>query len=39
VIFKNKANLLEIDEFETKRFLGNLKIDDRFSTCSVKIHN
>ena len=39
VIFKNKANLLEIDKFETKRFLGNLKIDDRFSTCSVKIHN
>ena len=39
VIFKNKANLLEIDKFETKRFLGNLKIDDRFSTCSIKIHN
>ena len=39
VIFKNKANLLKIDKFETKRFLGNLKIDDRFSTCSVKIHN
>ena len=39
VIFKNKANLLEIDEFETKRFLGNLKIDDKFSTCSIKIHN
>lgn len=39
VIFKNKANLLEIDKFETKRFLGNLKIDDRFSTCSIKTHN
>jgi len=39
VIFKNTANLLEIDEFETKRFLGNLKIDDKFSTCSIKIHN
>lgn len=39
VIFKNKANLLEIDKFETKRFLGNLKIDDSFSTCSIKIHN
>ena len=39
VIFKNTANLLEIDKFETKRFLGNLKIDDRFSTCSIKIHN
>ena len=39
VIFKNKANLLQIDKFETKRFLGNLKIDDKFSTCSIKIHN
>ena len=39
VIFKNTANLLEIDKFETKRFLGNLKIDDKFSTCSIKIHN
>jgi len=39
VIFKNTAQLLEIDEFETKRFLGNLKIDDRFSTCTIKTHN
>ncbi len=39
IIFKNKANLLEIDEFETKRFLGNLKIDKNYSTCTVKIKN
>ena len=39
VIFKNKANLLEIDKFETKRFLGNLKIDENFSTCIVQIKN
>ena len=37
VIFKNKANLLEIDKFETKRFLGNLKIDENFSTCTIQI--
>jgi hypothetical protein len=39
VIFKNKVNLLEIDKFETKRFLGNLKIDENFSTCTVQIKN
>jgi len=39
VIFKNKANLLEIDKFETKRFLGNLKIDKNFSTCTIQIKN
>jgi hypothetical protein len=39
VIFKNKANLLQIDEFETKRFLGNLKIDENFSTCTIQIKN
>ena len=39
VIFKNKANLLEINEFETKRFLGNLKIDENFSTCTIQIKN
>ncbi|WP_067956748.1 hypothetical protein [Nitrosopumilus sp. Nsub] len=39
VIFKNTAQLLEIDEFETKRFLGNLKIDERFSTCTIKTRN
>jgi len=39
VIFKNKANLLEIDKFETKRFLGNLKIDKIFSTCTIQIKN
>jgi len=39
VIFKNKANLLEIDKFETKRFLGNLKIDKNFSTCTIQIEN
>ena len=36
IIFKNSANLLEIDEFETKRFLGNTKIDKTFSTCTIK---
>ena len=39
VIFKNKANLLQIDKFETKRFLGNLKIDKNFSTCTIQIKN
>jgi len=39
VIFKNKANLLEIEKFETKRFLGNLKIDENFSTCTIQIKN
>ena len=39
VIFKNKANLLQIDKFETKRFLGNLKIDENFSTCTIQIKN
>ena len=39
VIFKNKANLLEINKFETKRFLGNLKIDKNFSTCTIQIKN
>jgi hypothetical protein len=39
VIFKNKANLLEIDKFETKRFLGNLKINENFSTCTIQIQN
>ena len=39
IIFKNTANLLEIDEFETKRFLGNTKIDKLFSTCTIKIKN
>ena len=35
IIFKNNANLLEIDEFETKRFLGNTKIDKPFFTCTI----
>ena len=39
IIFKNTAKLLNIDEFETKRFLGNLKINENFSTCSLKINN
>ena len=37
IIFKNKVNLLEIDEFETKRFLGNTKINESFSSCTIKI--
>ena len=39
IIFKNKGNLLEINKFETKRFLGNLKIDENFSTCTIQIKN
>ena len=38
-IFKNTANLLDISEFETKRFLGNTKIDESFSTCTIKALN
>ena len=37
IIFKNTANLLEINEFETKRFLGNTKIDKLFATCTIKV--
>jgi hypothetical protein len=36
IIFKNTANLLEINEFETKRFLGNAKINKSFTTCTIK---
>ena len=36
IIFKNSVNLLDIDKFETKRFLGNTKIDESYSTCTVK---
>ena len=36
IVFKNTANLLNIDEFETKRFLGNTKINNSFLTCTVK---
>ena len=39
IIFKNTANLLDIKEFETKRFLGNVKINENFSTCTIKINN
>ena len=39
IIFKNTANLLDISEFETKRFLGNTKIDESFSTCTIKVLN
>jgi hypothetical protein len=39
IIFKNTANLLELDEFETKRFLGNTKINKQFSTCTIKVNN
>jgi hypothetical protein len=37
IIFKNTANLLEINEFETKRFLGNTKITKSFATCTIKV--
>ena len=36
IIFKNSANLLDIDKFETKRFLGNTKINESYSICTVK---
>jgi len=39
ILFKNTANLLEIDKFETKRFLGNLKTNESFSACIVQITN
>ena len=39
MIVKNTANLLEIDEYETKRFLGNLKIDKNFATCTIKLND
>ena len=39
IIFKNNANLLEIDEFETKRFLGNTKINKPFLTCTIQMNN
>jgi len=37
IIFKNMANLLEINEFETKRFLGNTKMGKSFATCTIKV--
>ena len=37
IILKNTANLLDIDEFETKRFLGNTKIDQSFLTCKIQV--
>jgi len=37
IIFKNNTNLIEINEFETKRFLGNTKIDKSFATCTIKV--
>ena len=36
IIFKNTVNLLDIDQYETKRFLGNVKIDKSFLTCIIK---
>jgi hypothetical protein len=39
IILKNTANLLKINEFETKRFIGNLKMDENFATCTIKIKN
>ena len=36
IIFKNTANLLNIDEFETKRFIGNTKAHKSFLTCTIK---
>ena len=39
IILKNTANLRDIDEFETKRFLGNTKIDQSFLTCTIQLVN
>jgi len=39
IILKNTANLLDIGEFETKRFLGNTKIDQSFLTCTIQLVN
>ena len=39
IILKNTAYLLELEEYETKRFIGNLKIDERFSVCTINIKN
>ena len=39
VIAKNTTNLLDIGEFETKKFLGNTKINKTYSTCTIKISN
>tara|TARA_B110000438_G_scaffold164266_1_gene157205 strand:+ start:155 stop:1291 length:1137 start_codon:yes stop_codon:yes gene_type:complete len=39
VTFKNNANLLDIKEFETKRFLGNTKISKSFETCTIQMVN
>jgi len=39
IILKNTANLLELDEYETKRFIGNLKMDKKFSTCTINVKN
>jgi len=39
IILKNTANLLDIDEFETKRFLGNTKIDKSFLMCTIQVVN
>jgi hypothetical protein len=39
IILKNTASLLDIDEFETKRFLGNTKIDKSFLTCTIQLVN
>ena len=39
VVLKNTAKLLDIGEFETKRFLGNTKIDQAFLTCTIQVVN
>ena len=39
IILKNTANLLELEEYETKRFIGNLKMDKKFSTCTINVKN
>ena len=35
----NLSHNQEIEEYETKRFLGNLKIDKNFATCTIKLNN
>jgi len=39
IILKNTANLLELEEYETKRFIGNFKMDKKFSTCTISVKN
>jgi len=39
IIFKNSVSLVNIDEYETKRFLGNTKIKESFLTCTINVES